>query len=123
MKISEIIKDLPNNKRIMIMQKTRTDFLVWENKIIANCLKYELSEKMINFDQATVKHYYENEAFGALVIKVENYWLQKIIEEHQYGKSILRGEKPRKRKLYTGSGVSASGCTYTLPEVFYVEES
>lgn len=122
MKISEIIKDLPNNKRIMVMQQARTDFLVWENKIVANCLKYELPEKMINFDQATVKHYYENEAFGALVIKVENYWLQKIIEERQYGKSILRGEKPRKRKLYTGSEVSPSGRTYTLPEVFYVEE-
>lgn len=121
MKIDDIIKDLPNNKKIIVLTNARTDFLTWNVKVIANCPKWELANKMNNYNQATVTHFYENKAFDALIIKVTNYWLQKIQEERNYGKSILSGEK-RPRKIYRESGTSQSGTSYVLPTVYYVEE-
>lgn len=124
MKISEVIKDLPNHKRIIVMQKVRTGYFEWEweNKIIANCTKGALGTIMVNYDQATVHHYYENEAFDALVIKVENYWLQKVIEEREYGKSALSGEKIYKSiSGYQKTGMTTVGLS--MPTIYYTEES
>lgn len=103
------------------MQKARTGYLEWENKIIANCTKGALGAIMVNYDQATVHHYYENEAFDALVIKVENYWLQKVIEEREYGKSVLSGEKIYKSVSgYQKTGMATVGLS--MPTIYYMEE-
>lgn len=123
MKISEIIKELPNHKRIIVMHD-----LLWINQrysgglgstpeVIANCSKGLLEYNMPNYDEAKVNHFYENEAFDALVIKVSKY---EPVEERNRG-IILPKEKPRQQKFYTGSGLSPSG-RYNMPAVYYMEE-